>query len=86
MMPRFYFHVREGAHLVRDEEGTELRSYGEARAQALQSARELWADAIKAGRDLGIDTFVIADDRGGYTMLVHVAEALPRRLRSGVHL
>jgi Domain of unknown function (DUF6894) len=46
-MPRFYFHMRQGARLVIDEEGMELPSQGHARAQALQSARELWADAIK---------------------------------------
>jgi hypothetical protein len=36
----------------------------------------------KAGRDVGIDAFVIVDDRCTYTTLVHVAEALPKRLRS----
>ena len=59
-----------------------LPSPDHARAQALQSARELWADAIRAARELGADAFVIADEQGKQLMFVPVSEALPKRIRS----
>jgi Domain of unknown function (DUF6894) len=42
-MARYYFHIKDGADLIKDPEGTELLT------------AELWADAIKSGRDLGAD-------------------------------
>jgi hypothetical protein len=63
-MARYFFHIKDGGHLVRDEEGTDLAGPDHARAHALQSARELCADAIKSGRDLDADAFVIADEQG----------------------
>lgn len=69
-MARYYFHIKDGADLIKDPEGTEL----------VKSARELWADAIKSGRDLGADAVVIADEQGSLTF-VPMAEALPKRAR-----
>ena len=77
-MARFYFHIKDGADLIEDQEGSELATAEEARTQALKSARELWADAIKSGRSLGADAVVIADEHGGLTF-VPMAEALPKR-------
>jgi hypothetical protein len=74
-MARYYFHIKDGADLIQDPEGTELAT---AHSQALKSARELWADAIKSGRSLGADAVVIADEHGGLTF-VPMAEALPKR-------
>jgi predicted dinucleotide-binding enzyme len=79
----FFFHVRDGADVIRDEEGTFLASADEARAQVLQSAREICADAIKAGRDLSADAVEIADVEGKRLTFVSFAEALPKRLRAG---
>jgi hypothetical protein len=78
-MPRFYFHIKHGADLFKDEEGVNLESITLAHAQALQSVRELLADAIKAGRDPEIDAVVIADEKGQQLTFVPVAEVLPRR-------
>jgi hypothetical protein len=76
-MPRFYFHIKHGPDLIRDEEGVDLESTALARAQALMSARELLADAIRAGRELGADAFVIADQEGNQLTFVPFSEALP---------
>ena len=78
-MTRYYFHIKDGADLIRDLEGTELSTADEARSQALKTARELWADAIKSGRDLGADAVVIADEGGETLSFVPMGEALPRR-------
>ena len=81
-MPRFYLHMKSGARLIKDEEGVDLPSPDHARAQALQSARELWANAIRTARDFGADAFVIADEGGKQLMFVPVTDVLPKRLRS----
>ena len=52
---RYYFHIKDGADLIKDQEGTELATPDAALVQALRSARELWADAIKSGKPLGAD-------------------------------
>ena len=64
-MARYFFHIKDGADLIQDPEGSELATMEDARSQALKSARELWADAIKSGRSLGADAVVIADEHGG---------------------
>ena len=77
-MARYFFHIKDGAALIQDPEGSDLATMEDARSQALKSARELWADAIKSGRSLGADAVVIADEEGGLTF-VPMAEALPKR-------
>ena len=47
-MPRYYFHIRDGKSLIRDEEGTELADPEAAHAEALASARDLALDAIRS--------------------------------------
>ena len=51
-MARYYFHIKDGAELIKDQEGTELPTPDAARRQALKSARELWANAIRSGKNL----------------------------------
>jgi Domain of unknown function (DUF6894) len=80
-MPRFFLHIKDGATLIRDEEGIDVPSAAHARAEALASARELWANAIKVGRDIGADAFVIAGQDGQQLTFVSFAEVLPGRLR-----
>jgi Domain of unknown function (DUF6894) len=75
---RYYFHIKDGAELIHDPEGSELATMEDARSQALKSARELWADAIKSGSRLGADAVIIADEHGALTF-VPMAEALPKR-------
>jgi hypothetical protein len=81
-MARYYFHIKDGAELIRDPEGSNLATAEDARSQALQSARELWADAIKSGQRLGADAIVIADENGGLTILP-MTEALPNWAKRG---
>jgi uncharacterized protein DUF6894 len=77
-MARYYFHLKDGATLIKDQEGSELATPEAARLQALVSARELWADAIKSGKFLGADAVVIADEDGALTF-VPMSDALPKR-------
>jgi hypothetical protein len=77
-MARYYFHLKDGATLIKDQEGSELATPEAARHKALVSARELLADAIKSGKPLGADAVVIADEDGALTF-VPMSDALPRR-------
>ena len=77
-MARYYFHIKTGADLIKDEDGSEHATADEARLKAVQTARELWADAIKAGKPLGADAIVLADEKGQLTF-VPMSEALPIR-------
>jgi hypothetical protein len=45
-MARYYFHIKDGTALIKDEEGTDLPTAHAARLQALLSARELWAEQL----------------------------------------
>lgn len=38
-MTRYYFHIKDGAELIHDPEGSELATMEDARSQALKSAR-----------------------------------------------
>src|SRR3954449_7672357 len=77
-MPHYYFHIKAGADLIKDDEGSEHATLDHARSQALKTARELWADAIKSGKPLGADAIVIADEQGQLTF-VPLYDALPKR-------
>jgi hypothetical protein len=77
-MARYFFHLKDGAELIQDPEGSELATMEDARSQALKSARELWADAIKSGSALGVDAIVIADEQGGLTF-VPMGDVIPKR-------
>jgi hypothetical protein len=63
-MGRFYFHVVEGAELLNDVEGLDLRDALEARQVAIRSAREILADAIRGGKNRVPQAFVITDEQG----------------------
>jgi hypothetical protein len=78
---RFYLHIKDGANLIRDEEGVDLPTAADARAQALHAARELVADAVMSGRDLDADAFLIADQSGKQLTYLPLTDALPERLR-----
>lgn len=60
-MPRFYFHVCDGAGFVEDEEGRELPDQEAARAEAVKGARGLMADDLQRGT-LALSSFVEVED------------------------
>jgi hypothetical protein len=80
-MPRFFVHIKERDHLLLDEDGVDLPTVEDARAQALGAARQLWTDAIRGGTDVDVDGFVITDETGREVVTVPIEEALPKRAR-----
>jgi hypothetical protein len=80
-MGRFYFHIRAGGELTRDEEGIDLPDFSAARREAIEAARELLAEAIKNGRPEVPEAFVIADEDGRMLDIVLLAAVLPEALK-----
>jgi hypothetical protein len=48
-MPRFFFDVLDRLGVIKDDEGMELPSLDEAKAEAMRSAQDLIAEAEKIG-------------------------------------
>jgi hypothetical protein len=63
-MPRFFFHVREGAELSRDREGQELADAKAARREAVNSGREMLGERLLHGGAIDGRQIVIADETG----------------------
>jgi hypothetical protein len=80
-VPRFFFHVRKGGSLIRDDEGTEAQNLEAAKEMALQSTRELLADEIKAGATDPIQSIIVADDSGNELLTITARDILPDSLK-----
>jgi hypothetical protein len=78
---RFYFHLRQGAELITDDEGMDLPDFPAAQREAVLAAREVLAEAIKSGRSEIPEVFVIADEAGRELGTVPLATVLPGHLK-----
>jgi hypothetical protein len=77
-MPRFFLHLKRGAQLIRDHEGSELKNAEAAHTEAIQAAREICADAVKEGRQVMADALIIVDEAGGQVRFLPMTEILPK--------
>jgi hypothetical protein len=71
-MPRYYFHIHDGNGLDRDDAGTDLVNFHDARTEAMSLARDLcylWNDlppgalenmAIEVADDTGQTVFTLS--------------------------
>lgn len=67
-MPRFFFHIVDGAGVAADEDGLDLRDLAAARDVALEGARDILAAEVKSGKiDLSWRIDVV--DQGGAVVL-----------------
>ena len=64
IMPRFYFHIRDGETLIEDPDGSELPDLEAARVEALEGARTILAEKVKAGAVVDGQRFEIVDESG----------------------
>lgn len=77
-MPRFFFHVRDGAGLSRDLEGQELADEAAARREAVNSNREMLGERLLHGGALDHRRIEIADESGRIVDTVGAEEVLLR--------
>ena len=61
---RYFFHVREGQELSRDQEGQELADVEAARREATNISREIMGEKLLHGGPLNGRTIEIADETG----------------------
>jgi hypothetical protein len=75
-MPRFFFHVREGAEMSADREGQELADAQEARREAVSSGREMLGEQLLHGGAIDGRQIVIADETGTVVGVVGANDVL----------
>jgi hypothetical protein len=73
-MPRFYFHIRDGATLISDEEGMELADVAAAADEARASARDLIAAALKTHRGIDGQAVDVTDELGRILITLNVRD------------
>lgn len=77
-MPRYFFHVREGAEISRDREGQELPNVEAARREALAANREILGDKLLHGGSLNHRSIEIADETGHVVDVVSASDVLAK--------
>ncbi len=78
-MPPYYFHIHDGNGLDRDDAGTDLVDFHEARTEAMTLARDLcylWND-LPAGA-LNNMAIEVADDIGQTVLVLPFPAAMDR--------
>ena len=64
IVSRYYFHIRDGWHVIPDDEGIECSSWGAAWVEAYASADDLAAAALRDGLPRSAGAIEIADHAG----------------------
>ncbi len=75
-MPRYFFHIREGNLLHRDQEGQLLSDAEAARAEAINSVREILSEKLLHGGSLNHRSIEIADETGRVVDVVSSRDVL----------
>ena len=63
-MPRYYFHIRDSEHFIRDDEGSELRDVEHARGEAIKDIHDLITQNLRGGVPIAGLRVEIEDDSG----------------------
>ncbi|MEH6692865.1 MAG: hypothetical protein V7774_16885 [Pseudorhizobium pelagicum] len=63
-MARYYFHIREGGVLERDNEGADFACHEDAQQEAMSSAREMVAEAVLRDEIIDGRAFEITEEDG----------------------
>jgi hypothetical protein len=63
-MPHYYFHFRHGSQLTIDDEGEDFPDDNTARAEAVESVREILVDKIRTKQADMSEAMVVAHEDG----------------------
>jgi hypothetical protein len=85
LMPRFYFHLRQGEILVPDLEGDEFQNVSDVETEALETARHILSEVIKTGGDLVTEALLITDENGRMVVTMPISAALPKQFKERAH-
>jgi len=75
-MPHYYFHVREGSTLNRDNEGQDLPNVEAAREEAISIFREILGEKLLHGGSLNSCSIEISDETGRVVDVVNAKDVL----------
>jgi hypothetical protein len=78
VMTRYFFNIRLADGVLKDTEGQELRSLEEARAEAIETAKELMAESILLGEKIDHRAFEISDESGETLDVIPFSVAVDR--------
>ena len=78
-MPRYYFHIKEEATTIRDNDGMELEELEAVRNEATQAAREMMSEDVREGYAPNGRTFVVTDERGQTVLMFPFKDAIIQR-------
>jgi hypothetical protein len=68
-MPLYFFHIKEGDDVLHDTEGVDHPDLEAARAEAIESIRQIVGDAVMFGSPLRLDREMLVVDDAGDTLL-----------------
>ncbi|MCJ8517330.1 hypothetical protein ABID21_000076 [Pseudorhizobium tarimense] len=63
-MTHYFFHIRDDANTIKDEEGDDFADFEQARVRAVTAIRELAAARIKSGDKIGDAHMDLCDEAG----------------------
>ena len=63
-MPRYFFHIKDEATTILDQEGIELADLKAVRNEAIQTARQSMSERILDGHAPNGRTFIVTDEQG----------------------
>jgi uncharacterized protein DUF6894 len=78
-MPRYFFHLRDRAQRLQDEEGRELPNVETARKVAVMNARAIICDEVLQGTVSLGETIEVEDEAGRALLSVAFSEAVAFR-------
>jgi hypothetical protein len=68
-MPRYYFNVRQGRFLAKDDEGADLADLDAVREEAVAGARDILSEAVFSGEAASLNRHIEVTDADGRTVL-----------------
>jgi len=75
-MPRYFFHIKDEATTMLDQEGIELDDLEAVRNEATQAARQGMSERVLDGHAPNDRTFVVTDEQGRVVLNFPFKEAI----------
>jgi hypothetical protein len=75
-MPRYFFHIRDGDHVTRDDEGEELPDLKAVEREARLSARDILAECLAGHKQPNDRKIEVTNDIGVVVYTISVRDFL----------
>lgn len=63
-MARYFLHIWDGKKRIADVDGQDFAIFEEARAEAVESARDLFSERFRSGKDVSEYAIELANETG----------------------